>query len=94
LHPELYEAFRRFARQARDSGLKRYSADAILHRIRWHEIVEKGNGEYAVNNDWAAPLARKLMAEFPGEFGGFFETRKTRTDRDIEEAHRDGRLFR
>lgn len=93
-HPELYEAFRRFAWEARDSGISRYSADAILHHIRWHEMIQKRNYDFAVNNDWAAPLARKLMAEFPDQFGKFFETRKTRTDRDHEEAHRDGRLFR
>lgn len=34
-NPEVYDMFRRFAVEIRNAGYRRYSADAIMHRIRW-----------------------------------------------------------
>lgn len=92
--PELYQLFERFARELKNAGMSRYSADGILHLIRHHMIVVlRHEGGRKINNDFAAPLARKLMNECP-EFAGFFELRETRSDRELAEAHADGRLFR
>jgi hypothetical protein len=67
--------FERFTLEAVNSGLKRYSADAVLHRIRWYCQVERRSGEFKCNNNWTAPLARWFMATYP-RHAGFFETRE------------------
>jgi hypothetical protein len=79
-NPAVWELFVRFAGEAKDAGLSRFSADAILHRIRWFVAVQTRGDDFKVNNDWAAYMARKLMAERP-EFAGFFELRRSRQDR-------------
>lgn len=72
--PEVCLLFERLALEVAKAGLKRYSADAILHRIRWHEQIEKGNFGFRANNNWTAPLARWFLARNP-QLPGFFETR-------------------
>ncbi len=66
--------FERFALEAA-SRVRRYSSDAILHRIRWHETIERGTRDFKCNDHWTAPLARWFMARHP-ELDGFFETRE------------------
>src|ERR1700761_3044306 len=46
-------------------GHKRYSADGILHRIRWHWQGQRGGRGFVVNNNWSAPLARWFIARNP-----------------------------
>jgi hypothetical protein len=81
-NPQVYTLFKRFAREARDK-VKRYSADAILHRIRWHVSVETRGDEFKVNNDWAAYYARLLIAE-DASYVAFFELRKIRETKPAE----------
>lgn len=71
---EVCDLFERLALQVRDAGLRCYSARAILHRMRWFERVERGNGEFKVNNNHSAALARWFLARHP-ELPDFFETR-------------------
>lgn len=59
-----------------ENGFKHYSADAILHRIRWHFQVERRLREFKCNNNWTAVLARWFMQRHP-EHEGFFETRSS-----------------
>lgn len=94
VNPNVYAMFRRLAREIKSRGHRRYSADAILHQMRWlFDMEPTDEGEHPkINNDYAACLARLLMREEP-DFAGFFKLRKTRTDRDLERAHADGRLF-
>lgn len=66
--------FERFTLELIERGFTRYSADAILHRIRWHYQVERGDREFKVNNNWAAPLSRWFMGKHP-QYRGFFATR-------------------
>ena len=76
-NPRVWALFVRFALQALDAGCVKYSADAILHRIRWHLSVETasvGDG-FKINNNFSSRYARKLMTEDP-RFAQFFETRK------------------
>ena len=56
------------------AGWAKYSARAILHRIRWHHHVERGDRSFKANNNWTPTLARWFMAKHP-EHDGFFETR-------------------
>lgn len=72
---EVCESFERLALELRRIGFKRYSADAILHRVRWHMQVERGNRAFKANNNWSAPLARWFLKHHP-EASGFFELRE------------------
>jgi hypothetical protein len=73
--------FLSLALTAKRSGLRRYSSDAILHRIRWFEHVERGNREFKCNDHWTAPLSRWAMQTEPS-LEGFFETRIRRSTPD------------
>lgn len=75
---EVAELFEKLALEIRAAGYERYSADAILHRIRWHHRIEKRNREFVANDHWTAPLARWFLARHP-DCEGFFELRERRT---------------
>lgn len=80
-HPEVYRLFEKFADQARFSGIKRYSADAILHRIRWHCNIDcgrRGWNEFKIDNNFSSRYSRKLMTLRP-DFEGFFALRELKT---------------
>jgi hypothetical protein len=68
-------SFEKLALELRGLGFQRYSADAILHRVRWHMHVERGNRGFKANNNWSAPLARWFLKLHP-EAAGFFELRE------------------
>ena len=72
---EVCHSFEKLALELRALGFKRYSADAILHRVRWHMHVERGNRAFKANNNWTAPLARWFLKNHP-EAAGFFELRE------------------
>jgi hypothetical protein len=57
---------------------RRFSADAILHRIRWEFTVER-DGEWKCNNNHTSVLARWFIARHPDK-AGFFETRVKRSE--------------
>jgi hypothetical protein len=66
------------ALELRRQGWQRYSADAILHRIRWHFHVERGQRDFKCNDHWTSTLARWAMATQPSLGPDFFETRELR----------------
>lgn len=66
--------FERLALEVHAQGFKRYSARALLHQIRWHFQVEKGNRQFKINNNCSAELARWFLAHHP-ELPKFFELR-------------------
>jgi hypothetical protein len=79
-NPRVYTLFVRFAREVRRAR-PRYSADAILHRIRWEiALTTVSDDGFKINNVYSSRYARKLMKEFPDEFGGFFQLRKLRSE--------------
>lgn len=67
--------FERLALDVAAAGFTHYSADAILHRIRWHNQIEKGNRGFKANNNWTAPLARWFLKRNP-HLPKFFELRE------------------
>lgn len=77
-HPEVFRLFRQYAEHIRANGHDRYSADAILHRIRWHYHIERGERDFTINNDFSSRYARLLMEVDPS-FVGFFEVRELRS---------------
>lgn len=77
-NPHVYRLFKRFAEEVLRAGHSHYSADAILHRIRWHLSVETVNPNpdtYKINDHFSSRYARKLMDE-DERFRGFFTTRR------------------
>lgn len=75
-NPVVYKLFARFAREARAAGLDRYSAKAIMERLRWEIRISlrENNSSYKINNDYVARYARMLAQDDPS-FANFFEFR-------------------
>lgn len=73
--PEVCRLFEKIATELVDGGFARFSADAILHKIRWEMQVERGNRGFKINNDWSATLARWFITRNPGA-KKFFELRE------------------
>lgn len=68
--------FELLAIQLWHAGWEHYSARAIMHRIRWHYHVDKGDRTFKVNNNWSPELARWFMAKHP-EQSDFFHIRSS-----------------
>lgn len=86
--PEVCSKFEELALGLADGSLsgyafKRYSADAILHRIRWHFTIDRRNRAFKINDHWSAPLARWWLSRHP-QYEGFFELRER-----ISDAYKD-----
>lgn len=73
--PQVCALFEKIAIELHDRGFKRFSADAILHRIRWEMQIDRGERGFLVNNNWSAPLARWFIARNPAA-KTFFELRE------------------
>ena len=63
--PDVCLYFEKLALDLIRDGHRRYSADGILHRVRWHWQVERGDRGFKCNNNWTAPLARWFIARNP-----------------------------
>lgn len=75
-NPDVWKMFLRFAQQVIRAGFDHYSADAIVHRIRWHVNVETHReSEFKINNNFVACYARTFHATYT-EYEGFFRTRE------------------
>jgi hypothetical protein len=77
---EVSSLFNDLATKLRNDGWEHYSADAILHRIRWHFQIERGRRDFKCNNNWTAVLARWWLERHP-QHAGFFELRALATER-------------
>ena len=76
---EVAVLFEQLALQVAQAGHSRYSSDAILHRIRWHMHIERGDREFKCNDHWTSQLSRWFLAKHP-ELPKFFETRECRKE--------------
>lgn len=74
--------FEGYALKLRAAGFEKYSARAVLHRIRWHYHVERGDKQFKCNNNWTPRLARWLMRRHP-TMNGFFEIRASPSRHDM-----------
>ena len=74
-NPHVYQMFRRFAAEAKAAGLRRFSADAILHRMRWFTAIEARGDGFKLNNNHASFYARQLIADDPTS-ADFFQLRR------------------
>lgn len=71
--------FERLALEVAATGRKRFSADAICHRIRWFEEIERRNASFHLNNNITSVLARWFLDRHPKlKAQRFFELRQSR----------------
>jgi len=77
-NPQIYEMFKRFTMEAVRRGRTRFSAEAVINRIRWETMIS-GDDEFKINNNIKPYYSRKFMNEFP-ELDGFFQVRKSKVD--------------
>jgi hypothetical protein len=74
-NPHVVEAFIGFALELRAAGVRRYSAKAVVERLRWESAV-RGHGEdFAWNNNYTSRLARLATDRCPA-LKGMFEFRR------------------
>ena len=86
---DVRQLFDDYALKLISAGFTRYSARAILHRIRWHYHVEKGDREFKCNNNWTPKLSRDFMIKHNQD--GFFATRRSPyADGDENKSHHYG----
>lgn len=72
-HPEVWDKFKAYAQEMRATGRKRYSAWAIINRIRWDHDISYAE-EFKISNDYIALYAR-VMIHLDPAFAEFFRTR-------------------
>jgi len=79
-NPHVWTEFEAMALRLSRAGHKRYSADAILHVIRYDYDVRTlrasdSSDGFKINNDFSSRYARKFARQHP-ELSSFFEQRK------------------
>tara|TARA_B100001173_G_C15969677_1_gene539445 strand:- start:552 stop:857 length:306 start_codon:yes stop_codon:yes gene_type:complete len=75
-NPSLLDECYQLCLQARSKGIKRWSADAMFHVLRWESSYHTESDGIAVkiNNNYSSLVARDLMDKHP-DLEGFFSLR-------------------
>ena len=73
-NPEIWEEFKEATFALIKVGRKHFSADAILHSIRFNTVL-RGGTDFKINNNYSSMYSRLFTANFP-EHKDFFEQRK------------------
>ena len=73
-NPEIWEEFKEATFALIKVGRKHFSADAILHSIRFNTVL-RGSDERKIDNNYSSMYSRLFTANFP-EHKDFFEQRK------------------
>lgn len=78
-HPEVWKLFVQFTRDAIACGFDCYSADAVMHRVRWETAMGQSGpygeaGRYKINDHHVTFYGRWFMEKNP-ERDGFFRLR-------------------
>lgn len=79
-NPQIWEAFKKYAFEAKAKGFKHYSANGIFEIIRWHTKVS-GGGEFKISNNYRPDYARKLMRIYP-DYKDFFAIKPLKAPRE------------
>lgn len=77
--PIVWRLFKKFTFDRILKGFDQYSADAVMHRVRWEtaqgrEGPYSGEGNFKINNNHVCFYARRFMREYP-DHDGFFRVR-------------------
>lgn len=82
-HPDVWREFHAMADRLYRAGVRHYGAKALFEAIRFHRAVDGRLGDdgeaWKVNNVYTSRYARKLVAEDPDRWGGFFSFRLLRS---------------
>jgi hypothetical protein len=82
-NPQIYEAFKRFSYEIKNSGRAKYSHWMIANRVRWNfDTMIKGDYDFKLSNDYITIFARLLVWNCP-EFEGFFTLKKCKKNRKV-----------
>ena len=74
-HPEVGKKLIALAHQAKATKRSSIGFPLLWEVCRWSYIIEKGDNEFTLNNNFRSFYARKIMLENP-DLRGFFEIRK------------------
>ncbi len=75
-NPHIFAAFRDYAVQLYNSGIRRFGAKCIIEHLRFETAVRAHGDVFSLNNSYTSFYARLLMNQDPNRFAGFFEVRK------------------
>jgi hypothetical protein len=78
-HPDIWRLFKENAFKLIRRGHDHWSADAILHVIRFEHATSTQGQLPKINNNLAAAYSRKWAREFP-EYRDFFQYRDSKFD--------------
>lgn len=76
-NPKIWKMFCKLAHRLIRKGRTHFSADAILHKIRFDTAISGKGDVFKINNNFSAYYARKFMNNFP-LYKGFFQLRKSK----------------
>lgn len=82
-NPHIYSYFEKLSRDMFDAGRRRYSAWAVMNRIRWEHDVQTEGDTFKISNDYIALYARLFIQKNP-TMKDFFQIKKMK---------RQGRVF-
>jgi len=89
LNPLVFIVFVEYAREMQRAGKTKYGAWSIIAKVRWDmDIATQSNELFQINNDFIALYARLAIHHFQEEFGGFFELRSLKPNRQMSEEER------
>ena len=72
-NPEIWEEFKKLCFDLIRAGRRHYSADGILHAIRFNTVI-RGGKDFKINNNYSSMYSRMFTANFP-QHKDFFEQR-------------------
>jgi hypothetical protein len=81
-HPDIWRLFEKLTLQLLAQGKNHYSADAILHVVRFHYDTSTSGECPKINNNFSACYSRKWAMCHPRQ-SGFFERRKSKADYEV-----------
>ena len=76
-HPEVYRILVSLAREAKRSGIHKYSISAIFEVARWKFRISK-TGDFKLSNNYRSRYARLIMDQ-EDDLADFFTTRELST---------------
>lgn len=82
-NPKVWNLFVSFTNQLLAAGHAHYSADAVLHRIRWESAIQTGGSSFKLNNNLTSLYARLFAVKFP-QHAKFFRLRHRNSEQKPE----------
>ena len=69
-----------------EMGREHYGAQAVYEVMRFHRLQREGAGEFKLNNNNVALIARYIMAKYP-QYDGFFSLRTINGIPEVRAKH-------